>query len=318
VLVPKYFSDKRPIPPQSTNAPAATATGTQAVASAQSGPSVVLPAGEGARLAITNNSAETLVSFTNDNAVYVFTSRGGGLKEIELTKFPETITRKRKDQAGVRNVATLNAPSHLPVLAVLGSEALIGDGVFTLTSTATGVRAEKTLTNGLRLVKEFTPSTNYLLYATVRWENTSSSGIVLPAQEWVVGTSSPMGPYDDGTVVGLMWFDGRKTHDTTTAFFSDKKFGCIPTVPKAEYRDGTSNVVWLASYNQFFAIIAMPESVGQQVVARPIEIPRPTEGRFSATDSPLRKGMEATLTFTATNIAPGQVLEQRANLFIGP
>ncbi len=318
VLVPKYFSDQRPIPAAPTNAPTATISGTQAVASVQSGPSVVLPAGEGARLAITNNAAETLVSFTNDNAVYVFTSRGGGLKAIELTKFPETITRKRKDQANVVNAATLNTPAHLPVLAVLGSEALIGDGVFILTATATGVRAEKTLTNGLRLVKEFSPSTNYLLHASVRWENTSSSSIVLPTQEWVVGTSSPMGPNDDGTAVGLMWFDGKKTHDTTTAFFSDKKFGCMPTVPKAEYRDGASNVVWLASHNQFFAIIAMPESAGQQVVARPIEMPRPTEGRFSAKDSPLRKGMEATLTFTATNIAPGQVLEQRANLFIGP
>src|SRR6478736_4504606 len=188
VLVPKYFSDKRPIPTQPANAPTATASGTQAVATAQSGPSVVLPAGDGARLAITNNAAETLVSFTNENAIYVFTSRGGGLKEIELTKFPQTVSRKHKEQAGIRNVATLNTHGHMPVLTVLGSEALIGDGVFTLTSTATGVRAEKTLTNGLHLVKEFSPSTNYLVHATVRWENTSSNGIVLPAQEWVVGT----------------------------------------------------------------------------------------------------------------------------------
>ncbi|MGC3959193.1 MAG: hypothetical protein QM813_14980 [Verrucomicrobiota bacterium] len=241
VLVPKYFSDKIPVRPQGTNAPTAVGTNSQAGAAAATGHSVTLPAGAGARL-VDTNAAETLLSFTNENAVYVFTSRGGGLKQIELIKFPETVTRKRKE-GEARNVATLNTHAHLPVLTVLGSEALIGDGVFTLTRTATGIRTEKTLTNGLRLVKEFTPSTNYLVHAAVRWENTGSAGIQLPPQEWVVGTASPMGPYDDGTAVGLMWFDGRKSHDTTTAFFSDKKFGCIPTEPKKEYRDGVSNVV---------------------------------------------------------------------------
>lgn len=315
VLVPKYFSDKIPVRPQGTNAPAGTVTN-NSVAAAPAGPSVTLPAGAGARLTDTNR-AETLLSFTNENAVYVFTSRGGGLKQVELTKFPETVTRKRKE-GEAHNVATLNTHAHLPVLTVLGSEALIGDGVFTLSRTATGVRAEKALTNGLRLIKEFNPSTNYLVHAAVRWENTGSAGIQLPPQEWVVGTASPMGPHDDGTAVGLMWFDGNKSHDTTTAFFSDKKFGCIPTVPKTEYRDGLSNVVWVAAHNQFFGLIAMPVTAAQQVVARPIDVPRPTEGRFSAPDSPLRKAMEATMTFAATNVAAGQVVEQRVDLFIGP
>lgn len=316
VFVPKYFSDKHPIPVAPTT-PNPTVSNSQVSAAAQPGPTVALPVSDGTRL-ISTNATETLVSFTNENAVYVFTSRGGGLKEVELTKFPETIKRKSKEPANLRNVATLNAHAHIPVLTVLGSEALIGDGVFALKATATGVRAEKTLTNGLRLVKEFTPSTNYLVHTTVRWENTSSNALQLPAQEWVVGTSGPMGPFDDGMAVGLMWFDGHKTHDTTTAFFSDRKFGCIPAIPKTEFRDGASNVVWVAAHNQFFALIAMTETAAQQVVARPIELPRPTEGRFSFTNSPVRKGMEATMIFGATNVGPGQVLEQRTHLFIGP
>ena len=55
-----------------------------------------------------------------------------------------------------------------PVLAVLGDASVQGDGVFTLTQTANSVRAEKVLTNGLRLVKEFQLSTNYLVRATVQ------------------------------------------------------------------------------------------------------------------------------------------------------
>ncbi len=317
VLVPKYFTD----PPQpsalGTNAPALS--GTPAGAPAQSPMLAVSTAADAAiRPVLATNSTEDLLVFTNENARYTFTSRGGGLKEIELVQFPETITRKRKDQANVLKVATLNTHAHLPVLAVLGNESLIGDGVFTLTPTATGVRAEKMLPNGLRISKDFQPSTNYLVHATVRWENTTSDALTLPAQEWVVGTATPMGADDDGSAVGLMWYDGNKSHETTTAHFSDKKFGCIPTTPKTEYRDGASNVVWVAAHNQFFGVVAMPQSPAQQVVARAIDLPRPTEGRFSFTNSPVRKGMETTLTYSATTLEAGKTLEQQINLFIGP
>lgn len=318
VLVPKYFSEKRPIPAVDTNAVPTAVTGTQAVSAAASPAAATSTAGESARPNLSTNVVEVFLTLTNENARYVFTSRGGGLDKVELVHFPETIARKRKDQPAATNVATLNTQAHLPVMTVLGGESLIGDGVFALTRTASGIRAEKTLANGLHIIKEFSPSTNYLLHASVRWENTSGNAIALPAQEWVVGTATPMGAYDDGTAVGLMWYDGNKSHDTTVAYFSDKKFGCMPTNPKTEYRDGASNVVWVAAHNQFFALVAMPEKSAQQVVARAIELPRPTEGRFSFTNSPVRKGIEATLTYTATTIEPGKTLEQNVNLFIGP
>lgn len=318
VLVPKYFSDKRPLPAATTNAIPAAATGTQAVATATAPAPVAAITGESARPTLSTNVVEEFLTITNANARYIFTSRGGGLDQVELIHFPETITRKRKDQSAATNVATMNTHAHLPVLTVLGGEGLLGDGVFALTRTATGVRAEKTLSNGLHIIKEFVPSTNYLLHATVRWENTAGGAIALPVQEWVVGTATPMSAYDDGNAVGLMWYDGNKTHDTTVAYFSDKKFGCMPTTPKSEYRDGTSNVVWVAAHNQFFALVAMTEKPAQQVVARAIALPRPTEGRFSFTNSPVRKGIEATLTYSATTLEPGKTLEQSVNLYIGP
>jgi YidC/Oxa1 family membrane protein insertase len=317
VLVPKYFTDPpKPLPP---GAIAPTATGTQAVATAQS-PALIanVPAGAAVRPTLATNAVEELLVITNENARYIFTSRGGGLKEIELVNFPETITSKRKDQAAKTNVATLNGHGQLPVLAVLGSESLIGDGVFTLTETSTGVRAEKTLESGLRLTKDFEPGTNYLIHATVRWENPTRTAVTLPVQEWVVGAAAPMGPDDDGAAVGLMWYDGNKSHEALTAYFDNKTLGCFPGTPKSEYRDGASNVVWVAAHNQFFGVVAMLETPAQQVVARVLELPRPTEGRFSFPDKPLRKGIETALTFPATTIEPRQTLEQKFNLFIGP
>ena len=317
VLVPKYFMEKRPVTAVNTNAAtiaiSGTASNATATASTAAGPATAF-----ARADISTNAPEQLLVITNENARYIFTSRGGGLKEIELVKFPETIARSRKDSTNTHKVATLNTHAHLPVLGILGSEALVGDGVFTLTETAGVVRAEKTLPNGLRLVKEFALSTNYLVHAKVRFENTSSSSLALPVQEWVVGTATPMGGDDDGSAVGIMWYDGSKNHDTLTAYFDNKTLGCFPGTPKTEYRDDATNIVWTATHNQFFASIVMLDAPAAQIVSRAIQLPRPIEGKFSTTNSPARKGFETTVHYPATTLEAGKTLERKVNLFVGP
>lgn len=312
VLVPKYFSEKRPLPAANTNNAPAVATTTT------NNSSILAPAVSSVRIDFATNSTEQLLVITNENARYTFTSHGGGLKQIELIQFPETITRKRKDQASVTNFATLNANAHVPLLAVFGGETLTGDGIFTLTESGGIVRAEKTLTNGLRVVKQFQTSTNYLIHAKVRFENTTTGRLNLPAQEWVVGTATPMGGNEDGSAVGLMWFDGSKTHEALTSYFDNKSLGCFPGTPKTKYRDGASNVVWTATHNQFFASIVMLDTPASLVVSRAIEMPRPKEGKFSAADKPLRKGFETSVHYPAIAIEPGKASERNLNLFIGP
>ena len=319
VLVPKYFMEKRPVSAANTNAtPVAVSSATTNATTTAS--TTVVPAAVLTRADISTNTPEQLLVITNENARYIFTSRGGGLKEIELVKFPETIARSRKANTNAPKVATLNTHAHLPVLGILGGEALVGDGVFTLTPMAGGVRAEKVLPNGLHLVKEFAMGTNYLVHAKVRFENTSANALALPLQEWVVGTATPMGGDDDGSAVGLMWYDGEKSklHETLTSYFDNKTLGCFPGTPKSEYRDGASNIVWTATHNQFFASIVMLDAPAAQIVSRAIELPRPTEGKFSTTNNPARKGFETTVHYPATTIEAGKTIERNVNLFIGP
>ena len=144
------------------------------------------------------NVPEKLVVIANAHARYTFTSRGGGLKSVELLDFPETVSMRWKKGAAANGVATLNTHAAMPVLAILGESSLVGDGNFTLKGIEDGVRAEKSFANGLRIVKEFHVGSNYLMDVTVRLENTSGKSIPLPAQEWVVGTATPMGPDDNG------------------------------------------------------------------------------------------------------------------------
>ena len=144
------------------------------------------------------NTPEELLAITNARARYTFTSRGGGLKSVELLDYPETVSARWIKKVAKDGVATLNLRAPAPVLAILGDASLVGDGNSTLTKTSDGVRAEKSFTNGLRIAKEFQLSSNYLVKASVRLENASDQPLTLPAQEWVVGTATPMGPDDNG------------------------------------------------------------------------------------------------------------------------
>src|SRR5439155_18290071 len=84
------------------------------------------------------NVAEHLQVLTNENARYTFTTHGGGLKLIELLKYPETVSARREQQPQTNRVATLNSITPAPTMALLGGDALQGDGVFTLTKTEKG------------------------------------------------------------------------------------------------------------------------------------------------------------------------------------
>jgi len=263
------------------------------------------------------NVPEELKVITNTHARYTFTSRGGGLKSVELLDFPETVSPRWKREAAANGVATLNTHAAVPVLAILGAPDLIGDGNFTLTGTDDGIRAEKSFANGLRIVKEFHAGSNYLVNATVRLGNTSGKSISLPAQEWVVGTATPMGPDDNGTAEGIMWYNGAKVQQISLSYFSTSTtfLFFFSRTPKTEYLAGANNVVWAAAHNQFFALIAMlnTNQPAQQVVARPVNLPlEPMPG------APSPEGIQTALVYPAQTLGTNQVVERQIVFFAGP
>lgn len=205
-------------------------------------------------------------------------------------------------------------------MALVGDEAVQGDGIFKLTSIENGVRAEKTLTNGLSIVKEFQLSTNYLVQTSVRLENHSTQALKLPAQEWVVGTANPMSPRDNSIVEGFMWYNGIKVEDVNAAWFANRTFGCLPGTPRTEYVGGASNVMWAAVYNQFFTLVAMPQQPAFHVVARKIELPRPTgeDAHLVATNVAPREGYEAAIVYPAVALEPNQNIQRQIFLYTGP
>jgi YidC/Oxa1 family membrane protein insertase len=268
------------------------------------------------------NSITITISNANMGARYTFTSRGGGLKTVELLKYAETISaRWTKTKTTSDAVASLNTGAAVPVLAVLGDTNLIGDGNFTLTKTDDGVSANKLLPDGLWLTKEFHLSSNYLVNASVSLKNASDKPLALSAQEWVVGTATPMDVDDNYFSIygGAMWFDGAKNATVRLSSFnpSTTTFIFFPRTPMTEYRAGAKNVVWAAAENQFFTLLAMPKQPAEQIVARPVTLPAFSNVE-QAPGTPLPQGVQTALVYPAQTLAANSNIVREIVFYAGP
>ena len=278
--------------------------------------SMAIPAASG--LSISTNEPERTITLTNAGARYTFTSRGGGIKSVELLNYPETISPRWKQQM-TNAVATLNKNAPVPILAILGGPSLVGDGDFTLTRTAGGVEAEKSLPDGLVITKDFSLSSNYLVNVSVALKNDSGKPMPLPAQEWVTGTATPMDADDLNflTYGGAMWFDGNTWYPCSGSYFSTNTtiLGVISRTPKTEFRAGNNNVIWAAAYNQFFVMLAMPKATqpAEEVLARPVNVVADgNEIHVPWT------GVQTALIYPAQTLAAEEVVERQITLYAGP
>ena len=322
-----HFFPPQPVPVSpvaaATNPPAATNGPAERNPSAETN----LPAPTPAPAATPSPAAtpeppipEQILTISNKDLVFHFTSRGGGLKSVALKDYPAVVSRSRK-APDENNFATLNAKAPVPVLAVLGEDAR-GDDAFTLTQSNTTVRAERTLGNGLLLIKEFEvgyTGTNYLFTATVRFQNPSAVALKIPRREVVVGTVTPIGPLDDPTTLGAMWYNGAKAVDIGAAWFANRTLGCIPGTPRSEFEDGASNVVWAAAHSQYFTFVAIPWQPAPSIVSRNVSLPPPdTNGVVAPNAMLLTNGIQTAFVYPAATLEPHKWLAQSFTFYSGP
>ena len=302
--------------PQTTNQVALQtnipATQTQAVSTVTNQP--VVPATPTAPL-VTAQGPEELLEVETTEARFIFTTHGGGLKTIELKQYPAVITCNDKG-VDPTNRVRLNTAAPLPVMALLGGGVVQGDGLFKLTQNGQTVVAEKSLTTGLRIIKEFAISSNYLINVKVRLESQSGEPVALPSHEVAIGTASILGARDDPTRLGAYWFNGEKKLSVDEAWFANKTLGCFPGTPRTMYLEGgNSNVAWGAVHSQFFAMATIPKERAAQV--RVVRIPLPVATNAVPSGAP-PFGLQASLVYPATVLSATQALEREFVLYTGP
>ena len=297
------YAAARPVAHATNSAATQTTTATSAAFSA---PTIVFP---------TDAHEETIV-LTNGRARYTFTSRGGGLAQVELLDYPQTISARWRGQITNAGGATLNAHANVPVLALLGDTNFVGDGIFALSQNGNSVQAEKLLPGGLRVVKTFTLTSNFLVNASVRLENTSDKTVLLAPPEIVVGTAAPMDADDNGQMEGAMWSDGTNFVDSPLLTFVSGG-GCSRSTPKPEIRAGASDVAWVAAHNQFFAMLAMPKDLAREMVARTVTLPT-FQNTVANPSTPPPQGIQTALVYPSQTLAANGVWERQIVLFAGP
>ncbi|HVV02479.1 MAG TPA: YidC/Oxa1 family insertase periplasmic-domain containing protein, partial [Verrucomicrobiae bacterium] len=129
------------------------------------------------------------------------------------------------------------------------------------------------------------------------------------------------GPLDNGSAVGVLWYNGAKAEDVNGAgYFSSHGFACMPRVAPVEYHGGASNVVWAAVHNQFFALALMPPSAAQALDIRSIELPPPTgeEARLVSNKKGPPHGFQASLIYPAFTVTTNQPFEKTVFIYAGP
>lgn len=315
VLVPKLYPPV-PVPPGATG---------QVASASNTVPSLSQPAAGAATnapLRPITSATEQLVVVTNAESVFTFTSHGGGLKSVALQKYPAIISKDRKTNSGPQMLATLNRGAQLPALSLLGGETLEGDGVYALTQVGSGVRAEKALPNGLVIIKEFLPTSNYLVRVSTRLENRGTQPAVIPEHQFLVGTSTPLTPHDLPITQGAMWHDGSTLSIADEGWFANRTLGCFPGTPRTEYRAGASNVVWGEVHNQFFTIAVIPATnqLPAAFFVRHLELPPPSKEVVAADSraNPKPVGFQAGLLYPAQSLAPGQSIFRGYTVYAGP
>ncbi|HEY3854698.1 MAG TPA: membrane protein insertase YidC [Verrucomicrobiae bacterium] len=258
-----------------------------------------------------------IITVSNEDLTWHFTSDGGGLATVDLRKYPAVIKRPSKDSAP-SSPASLNTNAEVPIFSLVGG-GIQGDNDFTLTQSGQTIRAEKSLANGLRLIKEFNLGTNCFFNATVSLQNTSSKPVMLPERELVIGTATAVGPLDDPTAIGGLWYNGVKSQNIKAAWFANRTLGCIPGTPRDHYDEGASNVVWGAVHNQFFAFATIPSNPAPRMVIDRISVPAPElQEPTNSTSAFLTNGYQAGFMYPAAILAPGQTLRNNFTIYAGP
>jgi YidC/Oxa1 family membrane protein insertase len=262
---------------------------------------------------------EQLEKIETPEAVYTFTSRGGGLKLVELKKYLENIGSGSQRSMESNQWVALNARAQVPALALRGATITDGGAFKLVRLSPVSVQAEQSLSNGLAIIKLFTMTSNYLVTARVRIENRADRSVALPEHSWSIGTSSSASRQDDPTMLGAMWHDGASAQSVAPAWFDNRGgLSCVTGggPMRSDYPASVSNLLWAAVQSQFFAIALMPSTnqPASQLLVHRFELPSFLPGRNGAP----AYGYEASLVYPGATLAPAQALERDFILYAGP
>ena len=265
---------------------------------------------------------ESLLVWQNDDLAYEFTSLGGGIRTVTLKQYQGTTNcdEDESEENAEPDHVILNADVPAPALNLFFGKTDNGFLPYSLKQIGDEIQAEYLGPDGIRVLKTFLPSTNYVINAKIRIENTSDQAKSIPEHFLVTGTATPTNPADTGMYMGLRYHNGEDVEEIKESWFANRTLGCFPGTPRSVYPSEPGTVHWAAVDNQFFAMIAIPEEPAPGLITQQINLNPPTQEILAeypkANMAP--KGYQNSLSYPAQTLQPGDAIERSYQLFTGP
>ena len=257
----------------------------------------------------------------SEGSSYIFTSEGG-LKTVELKK-PHVVLGENVDLLWdtnngdvVSKPIILNHGVELPLFALNG----IDDSEFSITADDSLVTMVSTNKAGIRITKEFSAGTNYLLHSTITLANPMPEPVAVQSWKLMLGTSMPLQAEESYPVWGAQWHNGEDMEDIDESWFANRTLGCFPGTPRTEFRSAGQPIKWVGIHNRFFSITTMPAEAlsGARVYSTTTTHRLPNERLEEDEQYVHDSRILAGLHFDAQVLKPGENVVKQFTTYAGP
>jgi YidC/Oxa1 family membrane protein insertase len=216
----------------------------------------------------------------------------------------------------------LNHGVALPLFALKG----IDDSEFSITADDSLVTMVSTNKAGIRITKEFSAGTNYLLHSKITLANSMSETVAVQPWKLMLGTSMPLQSEESYPVWGAQWHNGEDMEDIDESWFTNSTLGCIPGTPRTEFRSAGQPIKWVGIHNRFFAMTTMPAPEMSTEALSGARVYSTTTANHRLPNEPQDEheqfvndtGILAALEFNSRVLKPGESVVKQFTTYAGP
>ena len=257
-----------------------------------------------------------------EDSSYIFTS-AGGLKTVEL-KEPHVIMAKNADLLwGINNGDVNSTPiklNHGGEWVVFALEG-VDDSEFSVNIDRNLVTMVSTNRAGIRISKQFSADTNYLLHTTITLTNSKKEPLTLNQRKLMLGTAMPLQSGGGYPVWGAQWgYNDDDMEDIDEGWFANRTLGCFPGTARPYFMSAGQPVNWVGVHNRFFAITTIPldgatdgRVYSTKTIPQSLNDPQEEDEQYVH-----HTGILASLQFEAQVLQPGESIIQEFTTYAGP
>ena len=286
---------------------------------------------------------ETTATLENEFVKFTFTSRGGGVKMVNLKKYPGLEFQMTGNGEGgttggfYRPVDVVMDRGRLPLMSFEPRTANSVDispkadrpyasaSAYTISHTHTNVVMTATF-GDWQVRKTFALVADYQLKTQVTVSNNSTNSLG-EADFYLLSGTSAM-PNKSSTMMGqnfgTMWFDGDEAHKVDQGWFDNKPLGCMCMPggdPRNNYSDGNNNVEWLGAYSRFFLQAVIPEESAASVNVHEFRLDSLSDADATEEDVKIKNNQmawETAMAVKVPSLAPDTAKTFNYTLYVGP